>query len=341
MRSFPCLAPLAAVCVTLGACTSVRTFQHFERLPAPVSFVNGAVRLSGVVLKPDGVGPFPAVVFVHGSGPSTWDRPAWRAHANAFTRGGFAVLVYDKRGSGQSTGLLATSDYDDLAADVAAAVRYLRTRSDIRGDGIGLLSRSEGGWVAPLAAVADTAIRFVIMSSGAAVGPYAQTVYATGHALRAAGASPQDIEAAVTVRMAIWDYYRRGASDSAYAASPVRDSLLRALAAFARYGDAEMPRAIAPYSRAVFAAATRMHFYDPKPALAGLRVPLLAVLGADDVSVEPATTVAVLDSLRRSGRDITIKVLSGVGHSLQRPWYVGAIYPPDYLSTVVAWARTK
>ena len=179
------------------------------------------------------------------------------------------------------------------------------------------------------------------MSSGAAVGPYAQTVYATGHALRAAGASPQDIEAAVTVRMAIWDYYRRGAADSAYAVSPVRDSLLRALAAFARYGDAEMPRAIAPYSRAVFAAATRMHFYDPKPALAGLRVPLLAVLGADDVSVEPATTVAVLDSLRRSGHDITIKVLAGVGHSLQRPWYVGTTYPPDYLSTVVAWARTK
>lgn len=89
-----------------------------------VSYANGAVKLSGGFLKPEG--PFPALIIVHGAGPATFDGPAFRVHANAFVRAGFAVLCYDKRGSGKSTGDLDTSNYDDSAADLVAGVTYLR-----------------------------------------------------------------------------------------------------------------------------------------------------------------------------------------------------------------------
>lgn len=183
----------------------------------PVSFANVTVRLAGGFLKPEGSGPFPAVVLVHGAGPATAAEPAFRVHANAFVRGGFAVLVYDKRGSGQSTGVLSTSDYDDLAADIEAGVRLLRTRPDVAPDEIGVLGRSEGGWTGALAASRDPKIAFVIMSSGSAIRPSEQTMYATERALQAAGASPQEAKSGTEAKAALWAYYRRVARDFPWA----------------------------------------------------------------------------------------------------------------------------
>ena len=139
--------------VTLTA-SSILTAQQlppgmvfkFDRDPQPVNFTNGNAKLSGVLVEPEGKGPFPALVLVHGSGPGTHDGIAFIVHANAFLKAGFAVLAYDKRGSGKSTGNLETSDYGDLAKDVAAAVAFLRTRPEIASSKIGLLGRSEGGF---------------------------------------------------------------------------------------------------------------------------------------------------------------------------------------------------
>src|SRR5207247_10309550 len=122
MRAAPLLLLLAA-CSSFGVATG-----RFPGRVEEVSFHNGAVRLAGIGVTPYAGGPFPAVVFIHGSGPSTYDSIAWRAHAEAFVARGFAVLVYDKRGSRKSGGNLATADYGDLADDVAAGVRFLRAR---------------------------------------------------------------------------------------------------------------------------------------------------------------------------------------------------------------------
>jgi uncharacterized protein len=137
-----------------GAAPQSGGIPHFEfdRKPEPIIFRDGDVQLSGVLVEPEGVGPFPAVVFAHGAGPATHDEPAFVIHANSFLRQGFAVLSYDKRGSGGSTGNLELSDYDDLAADLEAAVAYLRTRTEIAKSKIGVLGRSEGGWVGTIAA---------------------------------------------------------------------------------------------------------------------------------------------------------------------------------------------
>jgi dipeptidyl aminopeptidase/acylaminoacyl peptidase len=179
----------------------------FDREPQSITFSDGDVRLSGVLLEPQGSGPFPAVVFVHGAGPGTHDEPAFVVHANAFLKQGFAVVAYDKRGSGNSTGQLESSDYDDLARDVASAVALLRTKTEIAPSKIGLLGRSEGAWVSTIAASHDHSIAFVILSSGSAASPYEQTVFYTRRALRAKGTPEDRIEQAVSVKSAIWDSY--------------------------------------------------------------------------------------------------------------------------------------
>ena len=134
-------------------------------------------------------------------------------HANSFLGRGFAFFFYDKRGSGNSTGKLPYATYDDLASDVVAAVKYLRTRNDVIHDQVGLIGRSEGGWTAPLVAAKLGDIAFVISSVGTPLSPGDQVLSAIEVALREAGASPEETLQALALRKRIWEYYRRGASE--------------------------------------------------------------------------------------------------------------------------------
>lgn len=162
-----------------------------------VTIPSGDVRLSGLLVKPHAAPPYRAIVIVHGSGPSTVDDNAWKIHARVFAKNGFAVLVYDKRGSGKSTGDLATSTYSDFADDVVAAVRFLRDRPDIDKRRIGLFGRSEAGWVSPIAAARDTSIAFVITGVQPAVTPRVQMTYELRNLIAAAEDSAASTRAAL------------------------------------------------------------------------------------------------------------------------------------------------
>ncbi|QNA87780.1 alpha/beta fold hydrolase [Massilia sp. Dwa41.01b] len=135
-----------------------------------VGFDNVAakVKLAGTFTVPQGKGPFPAVVLVHGSGPLDRDSEVFGHKlflvlADHLSRQGIAVLRYDKRGIGKSTGTLRESTTLDLADDAGAAVRFLRTRPEVDSARIGVVGHSEGGLIAPLIASRDPALGFVVM----------------------------------------------------------------------------------------------------------------------------------------------------------------------------------
>jgi len=318
----------------------------FDREPQNVIFVNGDVRLSGVLVEPDGKGPFPAVVLVHGAGPGTHDEPAFVVHANAFLKQGFAVLAYDKRGSGNSTGDLLLSDYGDLAGDVSSAVAFLRARNEIARSKIGLLGRSEGAWVSTITASHDPSIAFVIMSSGSAVAPFEQTVFYTRRALRAKGMADDRIEQAVNVKTSIWEFYKKvvDGKTNPQALRRERASLVKRLLEFQQFRP-ELPEGIMDpevEDRRKFTAFSHIMFYDPQPALKLVRAPLLEIIGANDEVVDPSSTLAALDRLRTSGHDITSKTFPGVGHSLlimKGNTILG--YAEGYLDFIVAWSHER
>ena len=70
-------------------------------------------------------------------------------------RHGIAVLRYDKRGVGDSTGDFAAATSVDFASDVDAAVAFLNSRPEVDKHHIGLIGHSEGGAIAPPAAIAN------------------------------------------------------------------------------------------------------------------------------------------------------------------------------------------
>jgi uncharacterized protein len=163
-----------------------------------VTFTDGAVRLAGTLILPPTKGLHPAIVLLHGSGLLT--RYSFGPYPHFFTSLGFAVLIYDKRGTGASTGTRVDASTGDLAllpseyypeglvADALAAFRYLQGRKEINPKEIGVWGSSEGGMLATQAAARNKDIAFAICSSGF-MGPLWETLYyqaARGRGLSAA-----------------------------------------------------------------------------------------------------------------------------------------------------------
>src|SRR5215471_13392082 len=78
-----------------------------------VSFSNGEIHLAGTLISPNTRGRHPAIILVHGSGAE--DREYILPDAHFLIRRGIAVLGYDKRGVGGSTGDWHTASFEDLA----------------------------------------------------------------------------------------------------------------------------------------------------------------------------------------------------------------------------------
>ncbi|HHC80281.1 MAG TPA: alpha/beta fold hydrolase [Flavobacteriia bacterium] len=126
------------------------------------------VSLSGTLTLPRANGKFPVVILISGSGPQDRDetvanhKPFWIL-ADYLTRLGIAVLRYDDRGFGKSTGSFSNATTKDFSTDVISAVNYLKSRTDIDLNNIGLIGHSEGGIIAPLAANQTNDVSFIVL----------------------------------------------------------------------------------------------------------------------------------------------------------------------------------
>ena len=144
--------------------------MHVRQLE--VRFRSGTATLAGTLSLPPGSGKHAAVAFVHGSGPTV---RAYLPDLSAMLlRQGVAVLVYDKRGNGQSGGIYPGASptagaIDTLARDAAAAARFLAAQPEIDRTRVGLTGQSQAGWIVPLAASREPAVRFLVLFSGPAV----------------------------------------------------------------------------------------------------------------------------------------------------------------------------
>ena len=95
-----------------------------------ISFGNRSqnLTLGGLMFTPEGTGPFPAAVIIHGSGTSRRDNGWYLTLTKHLQENGILVLLPDKRGSEKSDGNWRTSSFQDLATDTSSALEYLRTQ---------------------------------------------------------------------------------------------------------------------------------------------------------------------------------------------------------------------
>lgn len=298
-----------------------------------VSFENPAahITLAGTLTKPHGSGPFPAVLLIAGSGPNTRDE-AVAGHrvflvlADALTRRGLAVLRFDKRGVGKSTGDYAKATTEDFVSDALAAVAYLHQRPDIEARHIGLIGHSEGAVIAPAVAVRSREVAFLVLVGAPAVRgdailekqgeliraagpPHSAAFYAFNsdlekQAIAAVEQESNDARAGERIR-ALWAAAKAKLPGSGLTAAEQK-GLEQAGAAI----DGQIKQLTSPWMR---------HFltYDPAPVLERARQPILVIYGSLDLQVPPAQNRLPMERALKRNKDHTVTEIPGINHLMQ------------------------
>jgi uncharacterized protein len=296
--------------INAGAAPYVQRDVHFNNSAAHN-------QLAGTLSLPKGEGPFPAVVLISGTGHNTRDEDVWGHKvflvlADALTREGVAVLRYDKRGVGGSSGNYDAATTADFTSDAEAAVTWLKTQSQIDASRIGVLGHSEGGIIAPAVAAADKSVAFVIMIAGPSIRGDKLFVLQSAMTAKAYGA-PDDYIA----KRKIFDQELYSAILSAPSEAIAFD---RATALVARaVGDKIIDANEADTLPKDDTTPWERYFlsYDPAPTLAQLTVPVLVLNGSLDVQVPAKENLAAAREALRNNSDATVIELPGMNHLLQ------------------------
>jgi pimeloyl-ACP methyl ester carboxylesterase len=286
-------------------------------------------------------------VLLTGSGPQdrndtvSGHRP-FLVWADYLTRCGFAVLRMDDRGVGGSTGKLLDSTDGDFASDALADVAFLRRRKNIDGRHVGLLGHSEGAGVAAMAAARSRAVAFLVLLAGPAV-PGREIEAAQSERIARAMGVPEAIAARNReIQRKLFALALSGADKAQLAAALDRETagLSREEAAVVK-GQLGGQLGLATSRWFRFALA-----YDPRPTLARVRCPILALYGSLDLQV-PADLNA--PAMRAAAPAARVEVLPRLNHMFQHATtgspveytQIEETVAPDVLEMVGKWLTAQ
>jgi pimeloyl-ACP methyl ester carboxylesterase len=290
--------------------------------PGEVTFSHAGVSLAGLLAVPDADAPSPGVVMVGGSGSTDRNNdiyfPPIRGH---LVNAGIAVLSYDKRGVGGSSGDWRDATLDDLATDAGAALDFLRAQPGVRAEAVGLFGHSEGGWVVLRAATGRDDVPWVITNSCPGTTPAVQERHALRHADDAT--------------LAVYDRLCEAGR---------RDAELTETARIVR--SAPSPHVFGDYwdetDERLWRFTKRKQDHDPIPNALGLRCPHLAVFGAADELVPVADSVHLFSTAachpgRHPGATLSIELFPHADHRIRTTGTTRLA--AGYLPTLTRWIR--
>lgn len=261
--------------------------------------------LAATLERPRGSGAeaLPAALIAAGTGP--WVRGGFEKLRARLLASGIAVLQYDKRGQGQSTGAFVDT-LPAMEQDVAAAIGFLRTRRDIDPERIALIGMSQGAVAAPAVASRDPAVAAVVLLSGP-VGPRGALFLDILRAnLAAGGKRAEEIERVAAAIDAWMDARSRNGN-----AAEIAERRAAAVRAFGGIGLADGAVAVLdnPVVLSMYEAA-------PDRALAGIAAPVLAVYGSKDTIIAPGASVAAATAALEGNADALVVAVPGATHEL-------------------------
>jgi pimeloyl-ACP methyl ester carboxylesterase len=285
------------------------------------------LKRSGTLTLPRGKGPFPAVLLIPGSGPQNRDEAIFGHRpflvlADSLTRRGIAVLRVDDRGVGGSGGDKFKATSADLADDALAGVAFLKGRREIATAHIGLIGHSEGGIIAPLAAVRSKDVAFIVLLAGTGL-TGEESLYLQGKLILVAiGAGEAQLRRQRRVQERLFAVLKREKDDKAAEPklraviedefSKLSEEEKKAAGDRKNLPEAQFKMMLSPWFR---------HFltYDPRPVLSKVQCPVLALNGEKDVQVSAKENLEEIGKALKAGgnKDHTIKEVPRLNHLFQ------------------------
>lgn len=292
-----------------------------------VRFENKAdqVTLAGTLTLPPKTGKYPAAILISGSGgqdrdESLLEHKPFLVLSDHLTRAGFAVLRFDDRGIGESTGDHAAADSRDFARDVEAGVDFLKNHSEIEASKIGLIGHSEGGLIAPMVAAERDDVAFIVLLAGPGVNGREIVLNQVGLIAAAEAGSAAEIQVNREVLTATFDLLTTEKTDDEIktALRARYDEFRQKLPAEKRteLSDTVLESSLTPMLTPWFRFFL---VYEPQPTLARVRCPVLALNGALDLQVDPKLNLPPIEAGLKAGGnpDFTVRELPQLNHLFQ------------------------
>jgi len=270
------------------------------------------------------------VILISGSGPQDRNEEAVQFKHKPFlvwsdylTRKGIAVLRYDDRGVGKSTGTFSGATSADFASEVDAAIQYIKARPDLKSLKIGLIGHSEGGMIAPMVASKNPAVKFIVLLAGPGI-PISELMVEQGRdQMMLSGLPDSAIVANSAVNREIYQaaiqYRDLNAADFKTRLDSVFFKALRKNGG-AAMSDAVIAERVKSTSKQLNDPWFRYFLaFNPQDYLVKVKCPVLAINGTLDMQVSSESNLkGIRESLVKGGnKNFEIFPIKNLNHLLQ------------------------
>lgn len=339
--------------------------QKKEPLPyseEDIAFKSGRILLAGTLTTPKTEGIYPAVILLTGNGPQDRDEDIFgfkifRIIADYLARKGFAVLRYDDRGVGGSTGNTMLSTTEDFSNDALAAIEFLKKQNNIDRTKIGLLGHSEGAQIAELAVVNSKDVSFIVLLSGNGVDGGKLLIEQQKLILKANGVADslitQNLELQNKINYAlandidIYDLRKdiKAFAEKDYAGlnKEVKNSIQNKEA----YINSNVQSQITVFNNPWFRYYVK---YDPVPTLEKIKIPVLMLFGELDLQFPPSINKQRMEeALVKAGNKNFKSIVFPKSNHLYQEAKIGSPteyselkkeFVPGFLETIGNWILT-
>ena len=276
-------------------------------------FTNGDAHLVGTVYLPEKGDHLPAVVVFHAAMAATREAALYRHLSEGLPALGIAVLVYDRRGSGQSTGSMGNISYEILADDGIAGQHALAKLPRIDPKRIGFWGLSQGGWLSVLAAGRSPDAAFAVSISAPLVTAEQQMRFAIANRLLINGYSQADVEQMLATRQ-VWTDYLRGKATRSAALDAITKAQAKPWFKLTYIDTASQLTHDPEHS-----SYRKEMDDDPEAAVVKVKIPLLFIYGDSDPWIPVEESVKRLEALQKTQHNFEYFVVRNANHEMMFP----------------------